>query len=310
MDYEDFNNLTSQDVEEQSIHLVFQEIIFTLFVVIGITADIAIIYTIVRFKILHTTPNILLANWALADIFSLLFNPSSYRTITAINQSDTIQDMICILFQADLAFHNNAILFIFSLLVDWCISAYFPRILERTRKYYKIYVGILWTFVSLYCILSARFCLKKINVYVSGILFFFDYLGLFLFVIIIHIVRAIRRWKLKESNYSNLMLIVGTSYTLCWVLGFLDFVLLEVGSVHPMVPFLAECCTFLSAIIILYILYRLDRDFEACFLQLFKRPKDRYENIISDQEAYDAPPQGSSTSHLINDGKEFNFESS
>lgn len=286
MDYEDssnFTNTTNTENVKKLIHLIFQEIIYTIFVAIGIIADGFIIYTIFKFKRMHSVPNILLANWAIADICSLIANPSSYRLITTFDNSEALHNVVCSLLHIDLAFHNNAVLFIFALLLDWCFAVYFPSRLEKLRNAYKIFIGILWTFILIYSVLSIRFCIKKIQFFVSALLFVFSYFGLCIFLTLLHSIRCIQKCRKKQSNYSNLMLIIGTVYTLSWLLGFLDLFVIMI-MVHPALSFISECCTFVSAIVTFVLLFRLNKDFQACFLQILKRPENRYAETLPEPD--------------------------
>lgn len=294
MDYEDGTDLTNATFKtitpEESRQFLVQETVFTLFCVVGICADAAIIYTVFCFKRLHTVPNIFLANWAIADLCSLIVTPSSYRVISVIESVSVSQEFICFLFHTDLIFHSTAMIFMVVLSLDWCLSAFFRRVLESFRNYYKISVGSIWVIALLLCSISTRLCIKRMYHFIPGYLLLFSYCTLLLFVVALQLFRCTQRViKREHTNHPTLMLTLATIFVLNWLVGLLNFLVYELGGpdYHWLVTIFTQCVIFASAIINFILMYRFNNDFHACVRQALKRSDERYVNAICELRASD-----------------------
>ncbi|KAB0795246.1 hypothetical protein PPYR_12085 [Photinus pyralis] len=135
-----FNNDTFNDdaIPSSSAGLIAQEVIYTIFAITGVVLNVTAICTINRFKQLKTVPNLLFANWAIADSLSLLVTPSTFRLVLMIENIDLHPKYQCAVLEADLIFHNVAILLMIIISFDWCLATYFRNVLKRRVQYFVV----------------------------------------------------------------------------------------------------------------------------------------------------------------------------
>ncbi|KAF5291666.1 hypothetical protein FQA39_LY14303 [Lamprigera yunnana] len=156
MDYDLQTNVTIDSTGSVSYYdssrRITQEVILTIFFIIGMFADVAIFYTIFCFKQIRTVPNILVANWAIADLLCLMVAPSGYRILSVIAKSSISHEFMCFLEEFGSTFHITVILFVIITLIDWFIAAHFGGASERFRNHYVTVIATIWLFAIIFAI--------------------------------------------------------------------------------------------------------------------------------------------------------------
>jgi len=287
MDYDETVNISTFDSNDEmpasvSRDHLTQEIIFTIFFIIGICADILIIYTILRFKRMRSVPNIFLANWAIADLCCLVVTPSAYRLTSALKHFSLSHEFICFMEESGATLHITVILFVMVVVLDWFIAAYFGGASEKFRSRYKIVIGSIWLFAIIWSSIYSIMCMS-ISYYLihQEYLLLLCYAAVLLAVIVFQGSRVIQKIRNVSVDYPTLMLTLPTAFIINSVLSFLALIF-DVPFRHQAFEIIAVCLLFSSSIVNLILLYFLDKDFHACFLQAMKRSGDRYEETISE----------------------------
>lgn len=290
MDYDQISNLTTDTNDEMiaavSRRLLIQEIVFTIFFLIGICADLAIIYTIFRFKRLRVVSNIFIANWAITDLCSLSVTPSSYRIVSVITSVALPHSFLCVLEEFGIILHASVQLSVILVLVHWFISAYFENTAEKINKTYKAVIAALWIFSICSATITSALCMSNKHVYIhQPLLLFGSYFIVFLLVTVCQCARAIQKYKGKPLLYPTLSLNLATVFAIVTILSIFSLLFLPFVYRHIIFEIMMTCLLFSGSIFSLALLYFLDADFQACLHQAFKRSSN-YEDTTC---TYDNP---------------------
>lgn len=286
MDNDTFNNNTFDDdaIPSSFAGLIAQEVIYTIFAVTGVILNVASIYTINRFKQLKTVPNLLFSNWAIADSLSLLITPSTFRLLLMIDNFDLHPKYQCAILEADLIFHNVAILLMIIISFDWCFATYFPNVLKRVRQCCKFVILVMWGFAFFFVIITVRLCIRKIRHWTTVLVLISLYLLLLLCTIVNQISRCVQKCRKIDSRHSTLMLNISSTYTICWFPGFIFYSFVDLFHIHPLLAFVTESPIFCCTIINFVIMYKGNHEFQACLRQLLKHSRERYTENIRELE--------------------------
>ncbi|KAF5298885.1 hypothetical protein FQR65_LT09536 [Abscondita terminalis] len=98
MESEEYGNFSSISFDNKVAQRVIPDVVFTLVCMVAVMANSSLIYTILKFKRLHTVPNLILANWAIADLVTLLTTPSFYRLIAILDHVSLSGMFMCSLY--------------------------------------------------------------------------------------------------------------------------------------------------------------------------------------------------------------------
>ncbi|KAF5298883.1 hypothetical protein FQR65_LT09534 [Abscondita terminalis] len=161
MESEEFGNFSSVYFDNNDTHRVIQDVAFTLVCVVAVLVNLVLIFTIFKFRKLHTEPNVILANWAIANLALLLNTPSTYRLISALDKVSLSGMFMCSLYGIGAAAQLTLIIYVFLLTLDWCLAAYFENASKKFRKYTKFYIYAIWIFMCLLLCLSVVFCINR-----------------------------------------------------------------------------------------------------------------------------------------------------
>ncbi|KAF2893234.1 hypothetical protein ILUMI_12938 [Ignelater luminosus] len=257
----------------------------------GVIADAAIIYGIFRFRRLRTIPNIFLANWAIANMLSIMILPTNL----GVAMFGLFYEYLCLLVHATVTLHLAALLFGILLLFDWCTAVYYQRISEKLRKRYVTLIATLWSIVLLFYSLSAGLCISDVHYYFTVILFVIVYVINILIVIALQCSRIVQKFKANPITYPNLLtarLTVLTIITLSYLFGTIHLTLsyFDVYARHYNFIFthialiLSAISVLSSSVVILGVVCWLDKDFRLCLFPKQNDLHERFENEVSEVE--------------------------
>lgn len=293
MDYEDVINFNlsayneTEEINPPSFNdSLAHEILFGLCCTAAFFADLSIVYTILYFKRMRTVSNILIANWAIFDILTLLVTPSGYRLIFLFEHLTVPRTFLCVLFKLGSGLHLNLIFYVFIVLIDWSLAAYFPKISKKIRVFYKYILGFSWAVLIILSIVYVNTCrtLYFYN-YFNVIAMLITFSTMTLYVIILHCVRAVQKCRRVPQDYSNVSLYLITSFVCCNILAFFNLLLIEFNSLYePIYATIGACAAFCNSIVTLTLLYFFDRNFKAYFLQILRCNAKKYESQINDND--------------------------
>ncbi|KAK5645375.1 hypothetical protein RI129_006675 [Pyrocoelia pectoralis] len=285
MESEQFGNFSNLTFDAtSSAHYIIQDVIFTILCFVAMLANVGLIYTIFHFRRMRTVPNLILANWAIADLSCLLTTPSTYRLIALMDNISLSSLFMCSLYEIGNTAQVATLFFAILLSIDWYIAAYFENTSKTFRKYMKFYLAVLW--VCMFCVLCIGVVYCVYNYFANFVLatiIFFSYCALFLFIIIAQMCNCVRRCKSRRVTYPKLMLNVATAFTISWFFGFVNFfIMTAVNKYYRIVEIISSILVFCTSIIIFMIMYRQDNDFHACINNVLRRDRSGYEEANFD----------------------------
>lgn len=140
MEYEDINlnisDLTIDSevtVESSKDHLPF-EVMFTIFCIVGVIADAMSIYIIFHFKRMRTVSNIILANWYIFDLVTLVVAPSAYRIISVLENLSISEKLVCTLSAVSSFAHIAIVVIPMVVTIHWALAAFWPGAYAKARR--------------------------------------------------------------------------------------------------------------------------------------------------------------------------------
>lgn len=278
---ENFTNTTIIDESSyapSAVYYVFT-VMLVIVCVIGICADVLMVYMTFRFKKLRTVPNILISNWAIADIYPLLLASFDYVIYSFVDYQSVVYDIMSFFYEVEWVFYNTVLFFIVSLTIDWCLATYFLNASEKYRKHYKYTVATIWALTLITTCVALSLRIHNLFFALPIAIFFLMYKALFIFIIILQITRRIQTCQRKSSNYPTLTLTIATVCILCWLERYIGLIISD--AIDKYVPFI-KLITYFSFAIVFIIIYRNNTDFQACIRQVWNRSNNRYVDEISD----------------------------
>lgn len=258
-----------RQLERSSVYITFVTILVVV-CVISICANLAITFTILcNSKNLRTVPNILIANWAIADLVPLITAPIEYGGYAFLKHDSTGIFVIDGFAELEMIFFNTIISFASALVIDWFLASYFSKSSHQFRKYYKYTVASVWGFTLILICFSIGFSgTYGPFIIVPFMLFYFSYPILTVLVMIMHFVRICKR---GSANNSALALVLATVFVVCWF---------ELWVTHNYVAFdnlyfsFLEIINVIPGIIIFILLCFKDQDFRTHLCIKWKRIRD------------------------------------
>lgn len=269
---ENLTNSTTEDGENPPTAYINFIILTAIVCILGIFANLAIICTIFSFKRLRTVPNMLLGNWAIADMYPMviiffisvlsIFGDFIYAPVTVLNVVVETEAVLC----------NTVLSFVVVSLIDWYLASYHYKLSERYRKHYKSIIIVLWVLTVLLIGVSVIVNLQGKSFYIPLVSFFFIYILVTVLLIIAHCIRCIQNCEEKISGYSTLTLVFATVLVLLWFTRWLNS-FMEVDSYYFLNLLLIP--NFFPSIIIVITMYCKDKEFRVCFVNLWRCTKCR-----------------------------------
>ncbi|KAF2888773.1 hypothetical protein ILUMI_17400 [Ignelater luminosus] len=265
-DYASSENITNTTDEEASLGLKLKDspvyitflTILVVVCVISICTNLAITFTIFfnYSKNLKTVPNILIANWAVADLITLILSPIVNVGYTVLEYDSEGVIVFDFLAEFRVIFFNTSIFFALALVTDWCLASYFLKSSNQFRKYYKYVIASVWGYTLIFVCLSIGFNVTYGPFYIVPlVLTHFSYPILAFLVVLMHFVRIC-----KSTNNPALTLMLATIFVVCWFEFWITMTYIIFGNLY--FSFL-EIPTYIPGIIIFIILYFKDQDFQT-----------------------------------------------
>lgn len=270
MDYEDkiFRDAENDTVgvtnlTDISNKYVVEDSILAVFGLIGIAANILLIYIICYYRKLHTTTNTYIIHWAIADTGSAIITLTCLRVFY--NILDISLEILCFYIGIGFALILNDMLFMIMLTIDWCLSSYFPRLLDKFRKCTRIIIAVLWVVAALYSVASSLICTSYAELYlIFHVTLPLTYAILIVLVVALHCYRIVQKLRKKVEYHLVSMLLIPTAYMLCGLLSWANLLFLDIPYM------LSETPVFLHPTLNLVLLIILNEDFKTCFFQVMK----------------------------------------
>lgn len=283
MDYEEAEKLMNITIEEAvkapGSDIPIRFIIFTIIVIISLCVDVIIVYTILSYKKLRTVPNIFFVNWIIADFFSLICSPSNFEILLLFNTVSLPDDLFYILLLVTNTGNVVIILFAIMLALDYFLNAYYESTSTDFRNYYKFIVASVWGISFLVCVILIALYLSGSFVYTLHMYaLVLTYGGLLIGIVTMQLLRFIDRFKNRMLGCSTYTLTLTTALVSCWFLPYCNFILLGFSNTFvPALEIISVCLVYGTSIVIIVLLYNLNKDFQACFLQILRRSRIRYQ---------------------------------
>lgn len=281
-EFGNFSNLTFNATS--SAHYFVQDLVFTMLCLVAILANVGIIYTTFHFKRMRTVPNIILANWAIADLSCLLTTPSNYRLIAVLDNISLSGGFVCTLYEASHTAQVATLFLAIFLSVDWCIATYFESASKKVRKYTMYYLLVFWMCVLGVLCVGVVYCVHSYLAYlIQAIMIFIAYCTLLLLVLTLQICNCVKRCRRRRVSYPKLMLNVATAFAMSWFIGFVNlFIMAGASRYYRIVEMISAIFICFTSIIIFIILYRQSNDFHACINNILRRDRSGYEEANFD----------------------------
>ncbi|KAK4876084.1 hypothetical protein RN001_012506 [Aquatica leii] len=285
MDYDLQTNVTLDSSGDLSYHAsqsrIAKEVILTIFFVFGMSADVAIFYTIFCFKRIRTVPNIFLANWAIADLLCLMVAPSGYRILSVMAKTSLSHEFMCFLEEFGATFHVTVLLFIIVTLIDWFIAAHFGGASEKYRNNYVIIIGAIWVFAIIFASIFSGICFHYYSVFVHQILaLLISYSLVLLLVVVLQLSRVVQKFRQSPINSPTMNLTLATAFIGCSLLSIINIMSAFFFWYHPAFEIITVVVLFCSSIINLILLLTLNREFRECFVLAVKCKSYNYEDVL------------------------------
>lgn len=270
MDYDDhvfeeaaYNHSNVTNPAELYNDYLVQEIILSVFSLIGIIVNILFIYVVCYFRKLHTSINIYLVNWAIADTGSFIITVTTFRIFTPM-YNNLPDEVLCFNYGLECALVFTSILIMLILTIDWCLTSYFPRPLEKFRNWTTLIIAAIWLITALYSITSTVLCSVSDYFLIFHYCIPIIYLILFAFVITLHVMNIVRKIRRTLIYHPIFNLLIPTVFVICWFFSWINifFMQLDIYMITDVPIFLHPCINF-------FVVLMIDKDFKVCFYQVF-----------------------------------------
>ncbi|KAK9890781.1 hypothetical protein WA026_012125 [Henosepilachna vigintioctopunctata] len=197
--------------------------------VMGVVADILIVFAVIKFETLHTRRNMYLVNFCLLNSIFLSISPAVMHTSTKIVQTY----FLCFSDEVFLILMISNHMFICVVITDWYITTYKSiNLAVRCRRSYKVVVTTVWLIIFSLLFTVILQCLIGIAIYpllLYGGLFF--YFICILFLAFFHIMKYVNEKTTSIIDVKwNVEVLSTTLYLVCWSqIGFMYFLLMFSG---------------------------------------------------------------------------------
>ncbi|KAK5645376.1 hypothetical protein RI129_006676 [Pyrocoelia pectoralis] len=271
------SNITLDDEGQLSSSIISRrlpaEIILTIFFILVICVDVAIVHTIFCYKRLRTVPNILYANWVIADLLCALIAPSGYKLLTVMSNEYLSHEFLCFIEQFGATFHFAVNLFVIIVLIDWLIAAYFGRASQKFRDNYVLILGIIWAFAIVYAGTSSLMCFRYYVYFIHhGLSLLISYISAALLVIGLQISRVVQKIRQSGVISPTLNLTFGTVYVLGGLLSVIQMITVPYGTAFAEI--FVAISLFGTNLVNFGILLATNLEFRTCLLMALKCRRD------------------------------------
>lgn len=283
--------------QSMAMEHIFRELVAAVFMLCGISGDILIAYIVLRFHRMRTITNLILANWALADLGFLLSNPDTMRLLVVIDARDMPGEVMCFVQEAQEAFGFAITLFFNWMCLNWCLGAYWPGTQAKVRTLFRPALAVVWAFVALWTVTFGVCCINDYYVFSRHFAVWINFLLLVVSLVVINVMRGVQRCRKRTPQQSSLMIMIPTALLLTWISMYFSAILIFVaGSSFFLLVlfFVLDFVVYLNSIVVVMILLRYHKGFQACFFQIIKCARFRYSDSSLDfnsQESIDGGTQ-------------------
>lgn len=247
---------------------------------IGASADISIIYIILKSKNLqqrHT--DIYIINWLIADALLILVKPAEYDVVTYLDRVHANQDYICIFHSFSAIVRSvelvSMLVLLFQCLFDKSVVTVFDSHPLRM-------ISTVWGLALLELIFISYTCLY--SPYHTN---FGSIIIPILLIILINTFLVVHcRLGCANPYKTSLVVSLITAYVTWWsIVSVLAIIngLLQVHFVMVLYE-IAMVTVYLYPLILLYLFYKLDKDFEICLRFLINKELEGKEDMLETQE--------------------------
>lgn len=286
-----------ETLEEEFPKRFALEIILFLLGASGILLDGLIVYIIVTYRKMRTPQNMFLASWSLADGLTLFWTPLNYKILL---HTDYIPSVArCILAELESIMHCIVVLSMILVTLDWCLANYFPERSEKLRLRYTTTLEIMWGIPFVLFVVNLILCVAENENFVSFFLSSFGVIGLGVFILILHVIRAINRCRSKIDQEPVLLLLLSTVYILSLVATFFILTALRKYDIH-FSNFILESILYTTAARNFLIMLWLNPDFKSYVRQALSCSRHKYveDNYLVDEPMPNQTHVQRSTSYI------------
>lgn len=286
MDLEAWENSTFNSTESSPI-LYAIEIPVAFSALGSIIANILAIYTISRFPILKAHhPYIYILNWRVCDTFFLIFSPTNFRMFGLIESPSA--ELLCIIWDGIFVFLISDLIFVSILILDWYITTYSSQNCSFYCRKLSRFISLVTFILGLvFLIVTITSCLYKVHFPLIVIMIIFGNLGVFILVVVVHILRLIKFYTSSVIVIkSNLVLILVSSFLICWFPNWLClyFYVFSYTTFSEWIELVISGIGYANGMVVFGILYYLDGNFQRCFRHLCKFREENIEMVCTHSE--------------------------
>lgn len=255
------------------------EVLKLLVCFIGASTDIIMIYIILKSKNLKKYTSIYIINWLIADALLILVKPAEYDVVTYLDIVHANQSYICIFHSLSSIIRSvelvSILVLIFQCLFDKSVVTMFDSQSMRV-------VSIVWFLGLLEAIFVGYTCLYSV--------YHTNFGNIILPILLIILINSflVLHCRLGCTNPYNSSLVVSliTTYISWWsmvsVLAIINAVL-QIHFVMLIYEFVI-IFVYLYPIIMFYVFYKIDKDFEICLRYLLNNELEGKEEMLVPQE--------------------------
>ncbi|KAB0795275.1 hypothetical protein PPYR_12114 [Photinus pyralis] len=271
------SNITLNDKAELTYSVMSSrlgmEIALTIFFIAVMCVDIAMFHTIFCYKRLRTVPNILFANWAIADLLCAMITPSGYKILSIITSGNITHEFLCFLEEFGATFHIAVNLFVIIVLIDWLIAAFFGRASEKFRDNYVLIAGVIWLIALVYGTASSAICFRFYSYFVHHAWSLMStYCIIAVLVIGLQVSRLVQRLRQSGIISPTLNLTFGTIYAIGCILTIVQMMTLRYYG-RAFETFVTMCL-FGTNLVNFGVLMVTNSEFRTCFLMAIRCKRD------------------------------------
>jgi hypothetical protein len=253
------------DVHHPAFYVQIINIFATSMAIGGVASNIIIIYTLIKFQKPNVHYNIYIASWCACNALLIVAFRSNF--ITHVVQ--------CVTVYFTFVFMLGNTIFVSILVLDWYVTNYLSQNSATIcRKSSKFVTLVIWIVIVVFVMNSLFFCFYKIHVPYILLLVLIGTLFAIVVIIGIHVLRLIK-WKTSSVIIvkSNLVLILVSSYLLCWLPKWVRVCHLLIFEEYHTYDGLGELTTgiaFSNSVVVLFLLYCCDETFKKSLGRMCK----------------------------------------
>lgn len=251
--------------ENEDDDFIYRDFIYTFICTVATIANIFLICCLLRFKKMRIRRNLIILNWAIADLLHMIVNVLSFDLIPDTCGLSNSDEYFCGVFEIRSMLHTTTIIFVLWLLLDCTFK-------KCSRKCFISVIICIWVIVYLCMITSVALCIYDIYLPYSytSLLIMFILLLLCVFLYCnISIVRKIKNVQVEDSTFR---FSAAGMYVLCWLSNIICFYLslfLHSKYLYNISKSVA-IIGYMNVVINLFLFTLTDNNFRICFAHAFK----------------------------------------